>query len=901
MAVAPASRLGPYVIVKPLGRGGMGRVYLAKDTRLGRTVAIKVLPPEFAASREMRSRLEREAKLASALNDPHICTIDDIGSQGDVVYLVMEYVEGETLAARLSRGAMNLEEAVRHSREIALALGKAHRVGIVHRDVKPGNVMLTKTGVKLLDFGLAKWFEATPPDADSDSPTRSVHGSVTEDGRILGTLHYVSPEQLEGNQIDGRADVWAIGAVLYEMLTGKQAFSGNTRSKVIAAILGRDPPSATEDNPQVPSLLDSIIRRCLAKDPNERWQSADDVAGVLELVRHPTIQASGPKRSRVVIVGLAIALGLAVAGLFLTYSKSGSGEERLVLSISPPTGSQTAFTAGVAFSPDGKDLAFEAIQDGKSLLWIYSLRTGQYRVLSGTEGAAYPFWSPDGRLIGFFSRGQMKIIPAFGGPTQTILRVGITQPSSGSWGMDGTIYFHGQRRAVIQAVSSSGGEPWDVTKLEPQRTEARHWNAQLLSDGDHLLYAVRGRFPGVFVASLSNGNGKLLLPASSAIEAGGKLIYSTREGALSAQRLNWVPQMRWVGFAYGPSSESEVKLVGETNSLTQERASVPSISTAFPSTYLASASSTDLVFKPYDERRSPVSLVWISREGKELSTLVQLANCHGLRLSPDGDQVAFSGSLSQGTASYVWVIDAAGGGPRRLGEGDAVPVWSPDGGKIAHRKLINGRFRAVIRSIADGSEEVLLDETSLSDVPWDWSPNGETLSVHRYLLGTTNSQDIWSVKLPSGKATPLVEGEADASQAVFSPDGQWVAYQSDEADQPDVYLRRTDGQLNARRLSANGGIFPLWRRDGKELFYVAPGGKVMSVRLRLGEVVEAERPQHLFTVDSQWLLDDRFTFFNSPIDVSADGERFLVSVTRRGLTPLTLIRNWQSTPISDVP
>lgn len=876
MALQPSSRLGPYEVIAPLGVGGMGEVYKARDTRLGRTIAIKVLPPDVASSPERRARFEREAKAASALNDPHICTVHDIGREGEVDYLVMELLEGETLSRRLERGALPLEDVIRYGGEMARALEKAHRAGIVHRDVKPGNVMLTKAGVKLLDFGLAKHHRLERlSSGDSDSPTKQAEGPLTGEGKILGTFQYLSPEQLEGKEVDGRTDIWALGAVLYEMATGKRAFSGSSPASVIAAILSAEPPSVTREQPLAPASFDAVVRRCLAKDPDDRWQSASDVAATLELVRQPAQKEAAPTPSR--LGYLIAALALAIAGFVgLRYSDKVPQGEPIVTSISPPPGAQTAFTHGFALSPDGQSLALEAIADGKSLLWIYSLANGRYRSLSGTEGATYPFWSPDGHTVGFFSRGQMKKVPLSGGPPQTICRVGTRFPFVASWGKDGTIYFHSQRSRVIQELASSGGAPRDVTQLDPNRDEAAHWRPHILPDGEHLLYVVRGREPGVYIGSRHGGSGKFLTLAQSAFEAGGHLISTTSERVLLAQRLD----------------VSTPKLLGEAFPLAPDRLASSSLSTG---SVLASASPSRLVFKKDDADRPPLRLVWMSRGGQELSTLATFDSIGGLRISPDGKRVAVTGRLDASSPSYVWLVDASGSGPRRLGEGDARPAWSPDGNSLAHRKLIDGAYHVVIRPLASGSEEMLTESTdSISDMPSVWSPDGGSILFQHLRFGTTNSNDIWSISLSTREARAVVDGEGDEFQAEFSPDGDSIAYTSDEAGQPDVYLRSLDENSAPRRVSAGGGTFPLWRRDGQELYFVAPGGKVMSVPVLSLERLETGPVRLLFTIDSTLLHDDRFISLSGPIDVTADGERFLVAVGQGGLIPLTLIQNWQA-------
>ncbi|HSS45480.1 MAG TPA: protein kinase, partial [Thermoanaerobaculia bacterium] len=554
MTLAAGTRLGPYEITGALGAGGMGEVYRARDTRLERTVAVKVLPSHLSASPEVRQRFEREAKTISQLSHPHICALYDVGREGDTEYLVMELLEGETLSERLAKGPLPLEQTLRYGIETADALDKAHRQGIVHRDLKPGNVMLTKSGVKLLDFGLAK--AMAPPAPRGSLTALPTQQGLTQEGTILGTFQYMAPEQLEGKETDTRSDIFAFGAVLYEMATGRKAFSGSSQASLITAIMSSEPASISSVQPMTPPALDRVVKTCLAKDPDDRWQTAHDVMLQLKWIAEGGSQAGVPgpivarrkSRERLAwgMAAVAFLMALAAVSAFL-YLQDRREAPRMVRSsiLLPEKLRFDLGTVPVAVSPDGRRIAFAASDaEGKKLLWVRSLDALSAQPLAGTDGACCPFWSPDGRFLGFFASGKLKKVEASGGPAQTLCDA--PNNRGGTWNRAGEIAFAPAARDPIQRVPSSGGAATPATKLDSSRGEISHRWPFFLPDGRHFLYFAMGAFygpkavsNGIYVGSLDSQERRLLLRADSnvAYAPPGYLLF-LRERTLMAQPFN---------------------------------------------------------------------------------------------------------------------------------------------------------------------------------------------------------------------------------------------------------------------------------------------------------------------------------------------------------------------------
>jgi Tol biopolymer transport system component len=857
MTIAAGSRLGPYEIVSPLGAGGMGEVYKARDTRLDRTVAIKVLSSQLSASPELRQRFEREAKTISQLSHPHICALHDVGREGETEYLVMEYLEGETLADRLLKGPLPLEQTLRFGIQIADALDKAHRQGIVHRDLKPGNVMLTKSGVKLLDFGLAKAFDQEGPVESLTSAATSAK-DLTAEGAILGTLSYMAPEQLEGKKVDSRTDIFALGATLYEMATGKKAFSGATQASLISSILRDDPSPISQVQPMSPPALDRIVKTCLAKDPEDRWQSAGDVAKELKWIGEgsagaiPSIVAGGRKRSEMLPWGIAV-LAVALGALAVLLSRrSPAPEELMRFTIMPPSGQ--SFLGFAELSPDARRIAF-LLQDegGRNSIAVRSLDSLEMRRLPGTEDARGMFWSPDGREIAFFSEGRLKRIGADGGPVQTICESG--GGFSGAWSRLGTILFTKEFGTPIVAVSAAGGTPRPVTAPNPARGEA-HFHPAFLPDSRHFLFVARDIDPektSVMLASLDSKDVSRLFHAdSAAVFADPGYLLFARDNALFAVR-------------FDPGSS---KLVGQpAPALEQVRYGTED------NMLVLSAAGNRVAYLPWLMRRR---LVWVDRKGRELGALGEIAGYEDVRISPDGRKVAVTlRDPAHGQNMDVWVLDASRGtGSRITAErtDEFDPAWFPDGERLVYASDHVGFYDLYERPAGGGAEKILIRTKEDKTLP-TVSPDGRSL-----LMSVPERGNYTRVltDIPGGRNSRRLSGDSRFSEehAVFSPDGRWTAFDSSESGQREVYVQPLpDGAK--RQVSIGGGQMPIWNRSGSELFYAARDGMLVSVSMRLAAGrVEIAEPQPLFLL--RLGTTGEIVFHRHPFDVSPDGQRFLV-------------------------
>jgi serine/threonine protein kinase/Tol biopolymer transport system component len=877
MTLSAGARLGPYEILSPLGVGGMGEVYRARDTRLERTVAIKVLPEHLSSSAEVRQRFEREAKTISQLSHPHICALYDVGNQDGVEYLVMEYLEGETLAERLVKGPLPLEQTLRCGVEIADALDKAHRQGIVHRDLKPGNVMLTKSGVKLLDFGLAK---AIAPSAPAGSLTAlPTQANLTQEGTILGTFQYMAPEQLEGKEADARTDIFALGAVLYEMATGRKAFEGKSQASLIAAILDRDPDPVSAIQPMTPPSFDRVVKTCLAKDPEERWQSAHDLGSELRWILE--IRSGGrtaepltgrPSRRRERFAwGAAILFLFTTVGLTVAYFNRATPSRRRPVRlqvVSPPDAVLGWFAA---VSPDGNWLAFTAAPaNGTVSLWLRSLGSLGARSLPGTEGAGHPFWSPDSHALGFFAGGKLKTIDLSGGTPQTVCEAS-NDARGGTWGADGTIVFAPFFQGGLFRVPATGGEVSPTTVLDPVRKEQTHRWPSFLPDGRHFLYYASrgsGEEPGeILVGSLDRGPPKRLLQSSSLalFAAPGYLLYS-RGGTLLAQ----------------PFDSKDLRLTGKPVPIAERLWSVGAMS----GLRIVSVSSTGVLVYQTGSGNA-TQLVWLDRSGRELGTLGPPADYYAPRLSPDGTRLAEGRSDPESTTSDIWLTDLTRNVSSRFTfdpADDVDPVWSPDGKRLffaSSRDGVQNLYQAA--SDRPGSEELLL-RSGAWKVADDVSPDGRFLI---YETSTPTRIDLWILPL-SGDRTPrpYVATPFGEFSAQFSPDGRWVAYVSNESGRAEVYVQPFPGPGGKWQVSTAGGSMPGWRRDGKELFYFGADGRLMATEVALGLSFESRTPTALFKVSLP--SPDR------QYDVTSDGSRILVNRISGEVegAPITVVLDW---------
>ncbi|HEY6065313.1 MAG TPA: protein kinase [Thermoanaerobaculia bacterium] len=874
MTLTAGTRLGPYELVAPIGAGGMGEVYRAKDTRLDRTVAVKVLPAHLSSSPDSRQRFEREAKTISQLSHPHICALYDVGHQDGVEYLVMEYLEGETLADRILKGPLEFEQVLERGIEIADALEKAHRQGIIHRDLKPGNVMLTKAGVKLLDFGLAKVvtsrrsLDATgrEQEAAAQHPMAGRNlttiptaiGNLTAEGTILGTFQYMAPEQLEGKDADARTDIFAFGCVLYEMATGRKAFTGASQASLISAIMGSQPPPISAVAPTMPRAFDRVVRTCLAKDPDDRWQSAADAARQLEWTAEdggtsPSLEPIPARRVRSWLPWLvaAAAVVAAVATPFLRRAPKAESVVRFTLSA--PPGQQLGPSA--ALSPDGRRIAFISNDpSGKATLWMRSLDGLALRSFPGTEAARYPFWSPDGRSIGFFSGQRLRRVEADGGTPQTICRSGLG--FGGTWGPDGTILFSSAFGNGILAVSAAGGEPVPATAVVASRGDSAHLWPVFLPDGRHFVLIARNFDPEKSVIALatlgSTETRPLFHTESGPIWADPGYLLFARESTLLAQRFD----------------PDKLRLVGEAMPVVER------IRFFTPETgVLASASSNGtLLYGVWNHQKRIVS---VDRKGREIGTLGDIGDYEEVVLSPDGRRAAVTKrDGARGQNLDLWIVDAVTGVSSRFTSDrtdEMSPSWLPDGDRVNYITEHAGFYDFSERAVSGGPERAVFQSKYDKTYP-EVSPDGKFLAFCSSETGGFN--DLAWLPLTGESRTVTVDktAEFDETFIAFSPDSRWLAYQSDESGQTEVYVRRfPDGP--GQRVSSSGGGMPVWRRDGKELFFVSRDGMLMAVAVNgAGPRMETGSPQPLFEIR----LNDTILPFRRKYDVYPDGERFLV-------------------------
>jgi len=848
--------LSHYKILEKIGSGGMGDVYKAKDVRLGRTVAVKILPERLADSAERRERFDREARAISQLNHPRICTLYDVGSEGEVDYLVLEYIEGETLAERLKRGSLPREKVLEYGIQIAEGLEGAHRARIVHRDLKPANILLTKSGVKLLDFGLAK-LVASPSVSDaSDAPT--VEKSLTKDQALVGTLPYMAPEQLEGRTVDARTDLWAFGAVLYEMVTGARAFDSAGQASLVASIMkGKEDGSAIE-----PPLLNELIRRCLSVDPEGRWASASDVQHVLSWIAGNAPEAA---RSRPRPIGLAIATltaGLLAGWLASIHMRPTSTAEprpsRMELSIPLPATDDLARTPDLAVSPDGRLLVYTGTRDGVSQLFRRSLDHSEVVAIPGTEDASAPFFSPDGEWLAFFSIGGLKKVAVTGGRPVTLVRG--RAGGGGSWAADDSIVYV-ENRKKLRTISADGGPSAPVSMVVSDDTV--YADPQLLPDGNAVVFTLG--YPGqerVAVGSLKTGSVQVLTEGRRPrFSPTGHLLF-VRAGSIWA-----------VGF-----DPERLELRGTPDPI------VEGVLDVFSATFDVSARGALFCIPETRER----ALVWVDREGR--STLLTSARDQygSPRLSPDGTRVAVETSLKD-----IWVIDVERGSRTRLTlesatGNNAVPVWTPDGTTVTSFGLNDG-VSGVYSTPADGSrppEPILIRDYP---IPGSWSPDGRTLAFHDLPAG--GNRDILAFTPTSGEPPrPFLVTPFNERSPAFSPDGRWLAYMSDESGRDEVYVRAYPGPGPKASVSTEGGIQPVWSPDGAELFYrLGESMMVVAVETK-GEALRTSKPRVLFR--GRYLIGNP----NNPnYSVTSDGQRFVMVQDAQASSPhFGVVLNWQS-------
>jgi eukaryotic-like serine/threonine-protein kinase len=885
------TRLGPYEILAPLGAGGMGEVYRSRDTRLDRTVAVKVLPAHLSASEEMRQRFEREAKTISQITHPHICALYDVGREGGTEYLVMEYLEGETLADRLARGPLPTEQLLRYGAEIADALDKAHRAGIVHRDLKPGNVMLTKGGVKLLDFGLAKYQSgvvAAAVGSDSGLATELPPSKpLTERGTVLGTFQYMSPEQLEGKAADARSDLFAFGAVLYEMATGRKAFTGSSQASLIGAILRDDPPAITEIAPMTPPALNRVVKTCLAKDPEDRFQTAHDVKLQLQWIAEGGSQAGLPapvvakrrSRERLAWIVAALALAAAVLAGYGWLRRSPIPASRVRSWLLPPSHADFSLAdadgGALTISPDGRYATFASKGEGnKTTLWLEALADGAAHPIAGAEKAKFPFWSPDSRFLAFFDDGKLQKVDVSGGPALTICEA--SDGRSGGWNSDGVILFSPDPTNGILRVSAAGGKPTPATKLDLAKGETTHRWATFLPDGQHFLYmaashgaGTRNEVNAIYSGALDSSERTLVLQArSNVLYASGFLLY-VRDGILVAQR-------------FDPAAR---RLSGEPMPVAQGVQYDPGF---FRGSF--AASDGGLLVYGTGAGTPKTQLRFFDLTGRPVGEPIgEPAEYSSIAVSFDGQRVA-AGIAEPGTGlPNLWLLDARGAHGRLTATGPTdFAAWSPDGSQIAYSRVEAGGPGATVyvKPVNGGPERVAARFDGLSAKPSDWSPDGRFLAVEVNGPQHKTRSDVWIVPMTGdGRPYAFLASDADELYPTFSPDGKWMAYLSTESGRPELYVTPFPGPGSPTQISVDGTGGGGFSGNGLELFYGNMStNEATAVTLSAGaNGLQVERPRAMFQMPT-------FT----AIGVARDGKRFLLAVPPGSPEParVGLVSNW---------
>lgn len=892
MSITSGTKLGPYEIQGPLGAGGMGEVYRARDTRLDRTVAIKILPPHLSSDPELKHRLDREAKAISALQHPHICTLFDIGTQDGTEFLVMEYLEGQTLADRLQKGCLPVEQVLRIGTEIAQALEKAHQQGIIHRDVKPANIMLTKGGAKLMDFGLAKpkLPVVTQAVGTSTPSTRTMNlasltstaSPLTQKGSIIGTFQYMAPEVLQGAEADVRSDIFSLGCVLYEMVTGRRAFEGKSQLSVFTAILEKEPEPVSVVQPLTPPMLHRVLRACLSKDPADRIQTAHDIAINLRWTADAAPDGTAksvPQFNKAWATGFgALFLALIALAGFVGYrwAKGSNVAVSLHSEIPPPEKfllDATGDAGGMpVLSPQGDKLAFVAHSSEAKLLWVRPLSNDFAKPLDGTSGAAHPFWSPDGRYIGFFAGGKLMKIPAEGGPIVTLADA--PNARGGTWGIRDVIVFEADYIGGLMKVNANGGPTEPLTVLDRSKHSTHRW-PWFLPDGNHFLYLATNhaggdtKQNGIYLGSLDKKEVRLIVnTGSSAQYASGYLLYRLNT-ALVAQPFD--PQS-------GTLSGSAIPLVNNLRDDVGVWRSIFSVSQNGLLTYqIGNASSVQS------------RLMWFDRTGKSTPECdAEEKGILDVRLSPENKQAAYAG------ATAIWTCDLERNTKTRVtfdNQPLQQPSWSPDGKTLIFAvPVAEGGGRIEIRSKAadgSGSEKTVFSAQNSYHYP-AWSPDGKYLT---YLWGEGEKQvSLWIVPV-AGSSRPVAivqppSAQSDIQSYRVSPDGHWVAYGSDETGQGEIYITSFPDGKGKWRVSTNGGSYPAWSGHGKELFYknLTDDFYLCPITTKGSEVVVG-KPQHLFHASTPGI--------GVSFDASSDGKRLLVNHADEEMqAPLHLVTNW---------
>jgi eukaryotic-like serine/threonine-protein kinase len=894
MPLPSGTKFGPYEILAPIGAGGMGEVYRASDTRLNRTVAVKILPAHLSEKPEARERFEREARAISQLSHANICQLYDLGKQDGIHYIVMEYLEGETLASRLAKGRLPVEQVLRYGAEVAEGLDAAHRSGVIHRDLKPGNIMLTRSGAKLMDFGLAKTAPLATPQSSPLSATMTSAGishPLTAEGTVIGTFQYMSPEQLEGKEADARSDIFSFGAVLYEMTTGRRAFAGKSQVSVASAILEQEPEPVTVSQPLAPPALQHVVQTAMMKDPESRWQSAADISRQLRWISSPESSSNAariatphPRRHERTLWAL---LAAALLGALLWLAFLNRPHPKVIrASIMAPAAAgfdfMGDFSGPPSVSPDGTKVVFAAHgPKERSVLWVRRLDAAGSEKLAGTVGAYAPFWSADGKSIGFFADGKLRKISASGGPV-TIL-ADAPNARGGAWSLDNTIVYAADYRDSLWKISAGGGGPVRATQLDQIKHSTHRWPS-FLPDGKHFLFLAtnhaggRREDNGIYLGSIDNTESRLVL----ATDAGG--LYSSgyllfhQQNALMAQK-------------FDPARGT---LSGEPMTLAND---VLHDSGTFH-TVFSVAENGVLVYEPGSNTVGDSVALWMDRNGKVLGPIAEPAAYKGGVLSPDGKRLA----LGLGDPkSDIWIFDLQHGSRTRLTFDDAnhqMPAWSSDSQRVvfisqAGPYVMAGTSIHARSANGGGQDELLLEPKNVSSdevtFSWpQWSPD------NRYLVYVVQSGPsggaVWTLpSSPGAKPLLVVKPESATGKVVFarlSPDGRWLAFSSNDGSHEEVYVTSFPSGQGRWQISRDGGTYPVWRRDGKEVFFFSIDGHLNATPVQPHENnFDVGNAVSLFELHNTFAL-------GSPFDVMPDGRFMVLTQPEGSVLPMTLVLNW---------
>lgn len=882
MALANGTRLGPYEIVAPLGAGGMGEVYRASDSRLDRIVAIKILP-EHLSGPEDRQRFDREARTISSLSHPNVCHLYDVGQQDGTMFLVMEYLEGETLADRLRKGPLPLDQVLKVGMEICAGLEAAHKKGVIHRDLKPGNIMLTKAGAKLMDFGLAKPVQAMPASALTKTLT-SPHHPVTLEGMVLGTFQYMSPEQVEGRDADPRSDIFALGAVLYEMVTGKPAFEGKTAASTMGAVLAAQPKPVSLLQPMTPPALDYAIRTCLAKDPDERWQSAADVGRQLQWFAESAGSAAiAPPTGRSVnwIIAAMAAIAMIAAAFWLGSLRRGSAPSVAEFQVAAPDKTYFNFrglSGPPTPSPDGKNLVFVAYsraEPNSKSLWLRALHSSEAHMIAGSEGATYPFWSPDGSSLAFFAEGRLKRFDLRTSSVMTLCTV--PEGRGGTWSSNGVILF-GARADSLFRVDAAGGKAVRLTTLDPQLQETSHRWPQVLPDQKHFLYVSQAPTnppAHMMVASLDSPQGK-------------PLAEEVRYGIYSEGYLFYMQESDLLARRFDPD---RLELSGDSTVLARQVQNDPQFNFAafsvVPSvlTYQTGAVTAGTWLVAAD-RAGKQQILW-----KEANLLQNIA------LSPNGSQIVADIGLSSGQLSDLWIYNIPKHSSTRLtfDQHSSGPVWSPDGNQIAFSRQTDSGSQIVVKSVSGGGDEQVVFNENQRTLPLAWSSDGRYL-VYRSGLTLTGEIKVLALR-GEHKTVKLVDIKSTGAGGALSPDSKWLAYVSAESSAPqEIYIvpfRSASNDVGLGQgkwqITSGGSVAPSWRGDGKEMYFSSNSfiGIASVPFIASGDQLEVGPMRNLFDLGTHPV-----SRFFAP---SRDGQKFYAVTYGPGSdAPFTVTLNWKA-------